>query len=94
MKYQKIPIIVDAWQWPSEYNEDEIGAKIQKVDHDDSRSICAVCGHKWQDHASCPTMSGWHSVCPGDYIVKEITEGFYPCRKDIFERTYNCLNEE
>ena len=94
MKYLKKQIVINAWQWPDEYKEEEIGAKIQMVDHDDSRSICFTCGKKWQSHGSCPTMSGWHSVCPGDYIVKEITEGFYPCRKDIFELTYIYLNEE
>ena len=96
MKYLKKPIVIDAWQWPDEYKEKEIGAKIQKIIAigDYEEDTCKICGMFMWKHANCPTMSGLHSVCPGDYIVKEITEGFYPCRKDIFELTYIYLNEE
>lgn len=27
-------------------------------------------------------------VSPGDYVIKGISNEFYPCKPDIFEKTY------
>ena len=29
----------------------------------------------------------------GDYIIKGVKEEFYPCKPDIFEETYELLDE-
>ena len=42
------------------------------------------------DKATCiiPTLEGEHIATEGDWIIKGINEEFYPCKADIFEKTY------
>jgi hypothetical protein len=37
-------------------------------------------------------LEGFQVVCPGDYIVKGVEGEFYPCKADIFEKTYEEVN--
>ena len=40
------------------------------------------CGFPWHEH-------GWiDKVCPGDWIITGIHGEYYPCKPDIFEKTY------
>ena len=34
------------------------------------------------------TLEGGHVVTPGDWIIRGVAGEFYPCKPDIFERTY------
>lgn len=34
------------------------------------------------------TLEGMHEISPGDYIVTGIKGERYPCKPDIFEKTY------
>lgn len=40
------------------------------------------------------TLEGDMRATDGDYIIKGIKGEFYPCRKDIFEETYEIVDEE
>jgi len=35
-----------------------------------------------------PTLEGDHEASYGDYIIKGVAGEFYPCKPDIFEKTY------
>jgi hypothetical protein len=35
-----------------------------------------------------PTLEGTMAANPGDYIIRGVAGEFYPCKPDIFERTY------
>jgi hypothetical protein len=35
-----------------------------------------------------PTLEGDHTASLGDFIIKGVAGEFYPCKPDIFERTY------
>ena len=37
------------------------------------------------------TLEGEHIVSVGDYIIKGIEGEFYPCKPNIFEKTYELL---
>jgi len=89
-KYRKKPVVIDAWQWPYEDVPDE--AKITMMDSDEDW-ICKECGHRAHEHGKCPTLEGYHVVCPGDYVIKGIRGEFYPCKPDIFEKTYELVKE-
>lgn len=39
------------------------------------------------------TLEGDMKATPGDYIIKGVKGEFYPCRKDIFEQTYDLVFE-
>ena len=34
------------------------------------------------------TLEGDMEVSPGDWIIKGVVGEFYPCKPDIFEKTY------
>jgi len=40
--------------------------------------------------ATCiiPTLEGKHIATEGDFIIKGVQGEFYPCKPDIFEKTY------
>lgn len=39
------------------------------------------------------TLEGYHIVTPGDYIITGIKGEHYPCKPDIFEATYEKVEE-
>jgi len=40
------------------------------------------------------TLEGNMTVSEGDWIIKGVAGEFYPCKPDIFEKTYDILGEE
>ncbi len=34
------------------------------------------------------TLEGKHTACPKDWIIRGVAGELYPCKPDIFERTY------
>lgn len=44
-------------------------------------------------HVVIHTLEGDMRASDGDYIIKGIKGEFYPCRKDIFEETYEEINK-
>lgn len=54
----------------------------------DGRTICKHCGGIMHDHGWIDTLEGGHIVCPGDWIITGVNGERYPCKPDIFEKTY------
>jgi hypothetical protein len=44
-------------------------------------------------HGWIETLEGGHIVCPGDYIITGVKGERYPCKPDIFEATYEKVEE-
>ena len=36
----------------------------------------------------CHTETGYRKIDPGDYIVTESEHGQYPCKPDVFEKSF------
>ena len=89
MKYRKRPVEIEAMLW-SGSNWHEMLAWV-KWDND-----AAV----FNDHGKLiiPTLEGDMTAEPGDYVIKEpfptSDRKFYPCKPDIFEATYEAVEEE
>ena len=79
MKYTKKPIIIEATQWFKHGDH-------PKVDMDSVGPGGIVLG--W-----ISTLEGGHEVTPGDYIITGIKGEHYPCKPDIFEATYEKVEE-
>lgn len=79
-KYVKKPVIIEAIQWTGE-NLSEIDkfvqAKVQK------RALVLII----------PTLEGKMRASLGDYIIKGVNGEFYPCKPDIFTKTYEEVTE-
>jgi len=55
--------------------------------------LCSKCGKTMHEHGWIDTLEDGHNVCPGDWIITGIKGEFYPCKPDIFEATYELVNE-
>lgn len=99
MKYRKKPVVVEATQWfkVGDHPEDEPNIKVVRrfISLDIvSSTICKHCERVMEVHGWIDTLEGGHIVCPGDYIITGVKGERYPCKPDIFEATYEKVDEE
>lgn len=79
-KYRKKPVTIEAIQWNGE-NLSEIDKFTQgKVKNHESVLII-------------PTLEGDMYASLNDYIIKGVNGEFYPCKPDIFAKTYEKVTE-
>jgi len=81
-KYRKKPVVIEAVQFNGRNSGD-----IHEFCGDKVRE--PVC----KDYLEIETLEGIHIASPGDYIIKGIKGEFYPCKPDIFEMTYEKVEE-
>ena len=94
-KYRKRPVVIEAqvwlgWNW--KYNSD-ILTNVKPYEPY-SYVKCIICGKDQSEHGWIDTLEGGHIVCPGDWIIKGIKGEFYPCKPDIFNLTYELVDDE
>ncbi len=87
-KYRKKPIVIEAVQWNG-LNLEEIKQYVGKD------LIYSIIDTAWQVGKGTPqilmkihTLEGDMEVSKMDYIIKGVNGEFYPCKPDIFEKTY------
>ena len=81
-RYRKKPIIIDAIKWTRE-NAEEVETFFEQA------SDFGLKDGIW----SIITLEGTMSAFPGDWIIKGVKGEFYPCKPDIFEATYEPVEE-
>lgn len=54
----------------------------------DGLSTCKHCGIVMLMHGWIDTLEGGHIVCPSDWVITGVNGERYPCKPDIFEKTY------
>lgn len=87
MKARKKPVEVEVMQFTDE-NIDEI------LEWGQGKIIPNVSPKFFTDYLSIETLEGTMRDNYKDYIVKGIEGEFYPCKPDIFNKTYDLLEEE
>jgi hypothetical protein len=50
------------------------------------------CGAVMNVHGWIDTREGGHIVCPGDWIITGVEGEHYPCKRSIFEKTYEAVS--
>ena len=75
--YRKKPVVIEAVQWTGE-NHAEMCEFIDPEVFEIIPRIGLVIH----------TLEGDHHASPGDYIIKGVNGEFYPCKPDIFAKTY------
>jgi len=81
MKYQRLPIIIDAVQWTGE-NQNEIADFMGITLIPDCNE--AMPPGKFRIN----TSEGAIDASPGYWIIKDVEGNFYPCRDSVFNKTY------
>lgn len=59
----------------------------------DGTQTCEICGGVMHNHGWIDTLEGGHIVCPGDWIITGVKGEHYPCKPDIFELTYEKVDQ-
>jgi len=92
MKYRKKPVVIEAVQYKiireipckfgnhKESNSMEIAQFMESVLH--------VHFDKKGEYIEIETLEGVMRADIGDYIIKGVSGEFYPCKPDIFAKTY------
>lgn len=87
MKYRSKPVIKEAIQLTHE-NLEKIWTWMGDayIEH-------SVTGDDQYISMPIPTLEGVMLAGEGDYIIKGLKGEFYPCKQDIFEATYEKVEE-
>lgn len=92
--YRKKPVVIEAVQWNG-HNINE----IKEFVNDGSLKI-DIIDAAWKAGKDAPhafvtihTLEGDHECTKGDYIIKGVAGEFYPCKPEIFEKTYELVEE-
>lgn len=89
MKYRKKPVVIEAVQF---FNANVIEAQrfcpsLVTVGVDDAGAFYE------RANPLIPTLEGDMMVTPGDWIIRGVNGEFYPCKPDIFAKTYEPASE-
>jgi len=101
-QFRKKPVISEAEQWFEVTYDREAGHGCAPEDMPiyhlsvgyfrrpdiAGRRHCEKCGKIMDAHGWIDTLEGGHIVCPGDWIITGVKGERYPCKPDIFEKTY------
>lgn len=86
--YRKRPVVVEAVQWNG-LNLDEVrefvGEALEYEVFD--AAYKAGVAPPYVD-VVIHTLEGDHHASVGDFIIKGVNGEFYPCKPDIFDKTY------
>lgn len=93
MKYRKKPVVIEAFQ----YDGDIVNINAPEW------AIAAINNgtmfYDSEDNEKPPcelfirTLEGNHHVSIGDYIIQGINGELHPCKPDIFEKTYEAVEQ-
>lgn len=90
-KYRKKPLVVEAIQSTGEPQRNR-----EIIDWTrGSKTPAFMDTHPTErEMLSINTLEGTHWVTPGDWVIKGIRGEAYPCKPDIFEKTYEPVESE
>lgn len=98
MKYRKKPVVVEVIQWNGT-NHREMFDFL--TNYEKTNDFISTSGENFYiDHEKVKggliikTLEGEHIATIGDYIIKGVEGEFYPCKPDIFEKTYEMVGED
>lgn len=86
MKYRKKPVVIEAVQFDDSVECFEtlgwLGLDPVRVGYDVKPPVLRI-----------DTLEGEMTAQLGDYIIRGVNGEFYPCKPDIFEKTYEKVEE-
>lgn len=96
MKFRKKPVVVEAVQfryWVNHYGRWEAVEYIEGVRG--AKTLLEKIKDLWKGfpHYYCDTLEGTLVVRNCDWILKGVNGEFYPCKNDIFKKTYEKVEE-
>lgn len=93
MKFRKKPVVIEAVQFTEALRDEclfdgvDLPAGVVRAAttlHPPTRKV-------WSAHFYIDTLEGRMTVSLGDWIVTGVNGEHYPCKPDIFEKTYEAV---
>lgn len=91
MKFRKKPVVVEAYQFNNMdlwWSEDGDWPEWLQEAVNDGTVFLSL-----DDVTKIATLEGTHTVSFGDWIIQGVHGELYPCKPDIFEKTYERVEE-
>lgn len=88
IKYKKKPVIIEAVQFKSDMSIKDLNDLIDFIG---MKNIVDIGRDNL--YLTIRTLEGNMIASPGDYIIKGVQGEFYPCKPDIFNQTYDKVEE-
>ncbi len=99
-KFRKKPVVIEAFQMTKErrWDNSEWPEWLNEAWNKDPSEGSLWIGDKVMDDAGeflllVGTLEGVHVVTWNDYIIQDIQGELYPCKPDIFEATYEPIED-
>ena len=79
MKYRKKPVVIEAIQYEGDNTYQCLSFCPTAIE---------IRPPDQEPYLQIPTLEGTMNCNIGDYLIKGIAGEYYPCKPDIFQRTY------
>lgn len=84
MKFRKKPVVIEAIQWT--------GNNLSEIE--DFAARCERHPSLISGKLKIPTLEGNHIATIGDWIIKGVHGELYPCKPEIFTKTYEEVQDD
>jgi hypothetical protein len=93
MKFRKKPVVIDAMQFTT--NNEDASPTMDAIVNWVNKGKGIKDLPAWHNGTDIfiETMEGVMTATVGDWIIKGIKGEFYPCKPDIFEATYEMVEQ-
>lgn len=81
-KYRKKPVVIEAVQWKGD------NQSLQEINLLALDSAGGIVEHEDGERLIIPTLEGLMTANLHDWIIKGVSGEVYPCKPDIFAKTY------
>ena len=89
-KYRKKPVVIEAIQYTRD-NIHEVMNFIEEYSKEDNSRYLTYDAYNNEYYIN--TLEGKYLLTKSDYIICGVKGEFYPCKPDIFEMTYEKVEE-
>jgi len=93
MKFRKKPVVIEAIQSTIENIPECIKFMAASATSSDFTAFKHEKDANGCDRILIITLEGIMQVTPGDWIIRGVKGELYPCKPDIFEATYEEVND-
>lgn len=97
MKFRKKPIVIEAFKYEGDLMNSDGSYCVPdwavKAYDSGILFVDAINGEEPPYDLFINTLEGRMLVNVGDYVIQGINGELYPCKPDIFEKTYDIVND-
>ena len=90
-RYRKKPVVIEAFQYDGDLKNDK-GYSVPDWAVTAFESGMMYYKADTQGELYIHKLEGEHHVSTGDYVIQGVNGELYPCKPDIFEKTYDEFN--